>query len=131
MTREDFGARQHVEPLPIIEAGTAALIRLLAVSKNRSHQSKICGRFLLGLYSSFWLLDLTSLRGLDMSLHSDVQAVLALDRLHLKEVQAWLQDGEAIWRDLKVRWSTKDEAQRLGESLLSDWRSYHPFKEGE
>ena len=86
-------------------AGVEALQRLLPVAQRCTGQSRIVGRFLLGLYNgSAFPFSLTDLRGLDSALWEDCLAVLRLDRRPEQEVQEYIENGEEIWSHLKRAW---------------------------
>jgi len=69
--------------------GVPALRRLVAVAQCDTGQSRIVGRFLLGLWNgSAYGFDLTELRGLDTALHDDCLAVLRLDHTPAREVHS-------------------------------------------
>ncbi|MET1080285.1 MAG: hypothetical protein ABWY06_19915 [Pseudomonas sp.] len=89
----------------ISDAGLVALGRLTAVAQRDSGQSRVVGRFLLGLYNGrTYPFNLVELRGLDCQLFDDCLAVLRLDNEPAMEVHEYLANGETIWSDLRQRW---------------------------
>lgn len=90
----------------IVTAGTQALNRLLPVAQGNSGQSRVVGRFLLGLYNGEdFPFDLTDLRGLDLSLFDDCITVLFMDFSPEVEVHERVPNGGAIWQGLIERWA--------------------------
>lgn len=88
--------------------GVPALRRLVAVAQCDTGQSRIVGRFLLGLWNgSDYGFDLTALRGLDAELHDDCLAVLRLDHAPAREVHQYLEDGDRLWQGLRERYTTE------------------------
>lgn len=86
-------------------SGLPALARLVDVATRDTGQSAVVGRFLLGLFNGpEYPLDLTSLRGLDLDLHNDCLAVLAMDWSADREVHELIEGGPAIWRGFIKRW---------------------------
>lgn len=82
--------------------GVPALRRLVAVAQRDTGQSRIVGRFLLGLWNgSAYGFDLTELRGLDTALHDDCLAVLRLDHTPAREVHQYIEDGDRVWERLR------------------------------
>ncbi|AQZ95437.1 hypothetical protein ACFSB1_00355 [Halopseudomonas phragmitis] len=89
----------------VSRSGLPALARLVVVAQGHSGQSAVVGRFLLGLYNGpEYPLDLTSLRALDLELHNDCLAVLAMDWSPEREVHELIENGPAIWRAFVKRW---------------------------
>lgn len=85
--------------------GISALCRLVAATRHDSGQSAVIGRFLLGLWNgAAYPFDLVTLRGLDIALHDDCLAVLRLDEGAELEVHEYIENGTAIWADLRKRW---------------------------
>lgn len=83
-------------------AGVEALPRLLEVAQRDTGQSHICGRFLLSLYNGeAFPFPLTALRGLDTALWDDCMALLRMDRRPEQEVHEYVENGAAIWSQLK------------------------------
>ena len=94
---------------PTIRAkGIEALHRLLPVAQRCTGQSRIAGRFLLSLYNgSAFPFDLTELRGLDTPLWHACMALLAMDRRPEQEVHEYVENGDAIWSQLKKDWAPR------------------------
>lgn len=85
--------------------GIAALQRLLKVAQGDSGQSRVAGRFLLGLYNSYaYPFSLIDFRRLDPDLHDDCLAVLKMDHAPAQEVHCYFKDGDRIWRELAATW---------------------------
>jgi len=85
--------------------GLLALQRLIPVSLDDTGQSRVIGRFLLGLWNGrAYPFDLTELRGLDSELYADCLAVLQLDRLCEREVHEYIKGGWAVWDQLRNRY---------------------------
>ncbi|WP_338522435.1 hypothetical protein NUH87_20070 [Pseudomonas batumici] len=90
----------------IVLAGERALNRLVHVAQQDFGQSRIVGRFLLGLYDGdSYAFDLTELRSLDLALFQDCMSVLSLDYQPEVEVHQRLEDGQKIWAQLVKRWA--------------------------
>lgn len=84
-------------------AGLPALQRLADVAQGDSGQARIVGLFLLGLYNGAdYPFDLTQLRGLDLALFQDCQAVLHLDYHPEREVHEYLVQGDALFSRLRA-----------------------------
>ncbi|MCP1605749.1 hypothetical protein SAMN05216577_11091 [Pseudomonas citronellolis] len=99
-------AAEEAERPAIRAAGIEALQRLLPVAQRGTGQSRIVGRFLLSLYNGqAFPFSLTDLRGLDTQLWEDCLALLRLDRRPEIEVHQYVENGEAIWSDLKRAWA--------------------------
>lgn len=107
-TKDDYIARlaeAQTQHQVIREAGIAALHRLISVAMNRTGQSRIVGRFLLGLYNGpEYPFVLTDLRSLDTALFIDCLDVLRLDNQPECEVHEYFANGWAIWGELRKRW---------------------------
>lgn len=89
-------------------AGMPALRRLVEAAQNDTGQSRVCGRFLLGLYNgSAFPFNLVELRLLDQALWQDCMAVLAMDQSPRQEVHQLVENGPAIWEELKATWTTE------------------------
>lgn len=101
---------RDMEERPAIRAaGLAALQRLVPVAMNGTGQSRVIGRFLLGLYNgSGYPFDMTSLRLLDGELFDDCLAVLRLDNAPEHEVHEYLKDGEAVFAELRRRYGNSN-----------------------
>ncbi len=103
--------RQAVEQAErpyIREAGIQALQRLVPVAQRDSGQSGTVGRFLLSLYNGrAFPFPLTELRGLDTTLWDDCLAVLRMDRRPEQEVHEYIENGDAIWSQLKKDWAAR------------------------
>lgn len=97
---------RDMEERPVIRAaGLASLQRLVPVAMNGTGQSRVVGRFLLGLYNGRgYPFDLTELRLLDGELFDDCLAVLRMDATPEREVHEWLKDGEAVFAELRRRY---------------------------
>lgn len=88
--------------------GLPALSRLVTVALRDTGQSRICGRFLLGLYSGeAFPFNLVSLRGLDDELHQDCLRVLMLDASPVKEVHEHYPCGQVVWNQLAHLWGDR------------------------
>lgn len=86
------------------ESGLQALQRLAEVAANDTDQAITVGRFLLGLYNgNKYPFNLISLRSLDSNLHADCLAVLQLDYTPLQEVHEYLENGAALFKQLRNR----------------------------
>lgn len=94
---------------PVIRAaGTAALMRLVPVAQRHSGQSRIVGCFLLSLYNGHaFPFPLTDLRGLDTALFQDCIALLRMDQRAEMEVHEYIENGDAIWSQLKKDWAVR------------------------
>ncbi|WP_085631240.1 hypothetical protein [Pseudomonas sp. R16(2017)] len=89
-------------------AGIAALHRLLPVAQRCTGQSRIVGRFLLSLYNGqVFPFALTDLRGLDTNLFNDCIALLYMDQRPEMEVHEYVENGHAIWSQLKKDWAAQ------------------------
>ncbi|THG81486.1 hypothetical protein E5198_12070 [Pseudomonas sp. A-1] len=95
-----------LEQRPAIRAaGIAALERLAPVALRGTGQSRVIGRFLLGLYNgSDYPFDLTDFRLLDGDLFDDCLALLRMDSQPEREVHEYLVDGEAVFAELRRRY---------------------------
>lgn len=101
-------AVEEAERPYIRAAGIEALHRLLPVARRDTGQSRIVGRFLLGLYNGdAFPFPLTDLRGLDTALWNDCMALLRLDRRPEQEVHEYIENGDAIWSQLKKDWAPR------------------------
>jgi hypothetical protein len=98
------------ETLPAVrEAGIEALQRVLKVAQGVTGQSGVVARFLLGLYNgSDFKFDLTDLRYLDSNLVEDCLALLRMDSNPEKEVHQYIENGQAIWQELRRDWISDD-----------------------
>jgi hypothetical protein len=86
-----------------VVAGIAALHRLLDRVKQHWHtgQSRRIVNFLAGLYNGTdFPFDLTELRSVDRDIAADALAVLRLDSLGQREVHHYVENGDALWREL-------------------------------
>jgi hypothetical protein len=95
-------------------AGVAALHRLLDRVKQHWHtgQARRIVNFLAGLYNGTdFPFDLTELRGVDRDIAADALAVLRLDTLGQREVHRYVENGDAIWRDLIEDYGLKPTKQ--------------------
>ena len=105
---ERFAAEERERPA-IRAAGIAALRRLLPVAQRCSGQSRIVGRFLLSLYNGqVFPFALTDLRGLDSVLFNDCIALLHMDQRPEMEVHEYIENGHAIWSQLKKDWAARE-----------------------
>lgn len=97
---------RDMEERPAIRAaGLLALQRLVPVAMNGTGQSRVVGRFMLGLYNGRgYPFDLTELRLLDGELFDDCLAVLRLDNSPEREVHEWLKDGDKVFAELRRRY---------------------------
>ena len=103
----DMLAEERERPA-IRAAGIEALHRLLPVAQRDTGQSRTVGLFLLSLYNGdAFPFPLTALRGLDSALWADCMALLRLDRRPEQEVQEYIENGEAIWSQLKKDWAPR------------------------
>ena len=94
-------------------AGIAALHQLLTVAQRNSGQSSIVGGFLLSLYNgSAFPFPLTDFRALDTALFNDCIAVMRMDRRPEQEVHQYVENGDAIWSQLKKDWAARRQGQR-------------------
>lgn len=85
--------------------GMPALRRLMKVALDDTGQSRVVGCFLLGLYNGpDYPFQLTDLRSLDMALHIDCLAVLAMDWTPVHEIHELVPHGTQIFRELVQRW---------------------------
>lgn len=96
---------------PVIRAaGIAALLRLVPVAQRNSGQSRIVGCFLLSLYNGHaFPFPLTDLRSLDTALFQDCIALLHMDRRPELEVHCYIENGDAIWSQLKKDWAVRQD----------------------
>ncbi len=101
-------AAEDRERPAIRDAGIAALSRLLPVAQRGTGQSRIVGGFLLSLYNgNAFPFPLTDLRALDTALYNDCIALLNMDRRPEKEVHEYVENGDAIWSQLKKEWAAR------------------------
>lgn len=101
-------AAEERERPAIRAAGIQALHRLLPVAQRDTGQSRTVGLFLLSLYNGeAFPFPLTALRGLDSALWADCMALLRMDRRPEQEVQEYIENGEAIWSQLKKDWAPR------------------------
>lgn len=109
-------AQEQARVATVQAEGVPALVRLVAVARRGSGQSRIIARFLLGLWNgSAYTFDLTDLRSLDAELHADCLAVLRLDQYPAKEVHEYFEDGARIWDELRERYTTERDRRAWGE----------------
>ena len=97
---------QYQEERPAIRnAGIQALARLVPIALRDTGQSRVIGRFLLGLYDAqTHPFALTDLRSLDVGLFDDCLAVLRLDNTPEQEVHEYLPKGRMIFNQLREYW---------------------------
>lgn len=108
-----------------LEDGLPALLRVIDIGLEYSGQSRICGRFLLGLFNGGdFPFDLTTLRGLDDDLADDCLEALRMDSRAVGEVHSLVPNGQAIFDQLLVKWATHDETKDWPEPLLPRWRAF-------
>ncbi|WP_236661062.1 hypothetical protein [Pseudomonas soli] len=100
-------AQAHQQRLPAIAtAGTQALHRLVPLALRDTGQSRVLGRFLLGVYNGEdFPFELSALRGLDLPLFEDCLKVLMMDYTPDLEVHERIQGGSQIWQQLMERWA--------------------------
>ncbi|MHB2139894.1 DUF7673 family protein [Pseudomonas monsensis] len=105
---EQFAAEERERPA-IRAAGIAALHRLVPVAQRCSGQSRVIGRFLLSLYNGqVFPFALTDLRSLDTALFKDCIALLHMDQRPEMEVHEYIENGHAIWSQLKKDWAAQE-----------------------
>jgi len=120
----DILAKQNAAAIKRLEAGVPALRRLLQVALRDTGQSEVCGRFLLGLYNGpIYRFDLTELRRLDSDLVEDCLAVLRMDAQPMKEVHCLIEDGDAVFRRLRMFWATSAEVANWSADEKAEWQS--------
>lgn len=103
-------AAEERERPTIRAAGIAALRRLVPVAQRTTGQSRIVGGFLLSLYNGpAFPFPLTDLRGLDTALFQDCIALLHMDRRPEMEVHEYIENGDAIWSQLKKDWAVRQD----------------------
>jgi hypothetical protein len=113
-----------------LAAGIPALERLIKVAMHDTGQSQVCGRFLLGLYNGpKYPFDLTELRRLDNELLEDCLSVLRMDANPVKEVHRLIDDGDTIFRRLRMDWSTRSEAEQWPDEDRAEWFSLYKRSE--
>ncbi|MCB2255385.1 hypothetical protein KTQ74_26030 [Pseudomonas chlororaphis] len=101
-------AAEERERPAIRAAGVAALNRLLLVAQRNTGQSRVVGGFLLSLYNgNAFPFPLTDLRALDTALFNDCIALLNMDRRPEMEVHEYVENGDAIWSQLKKDWAAR------------------------
>lgn len=101
-------AAEEAERPAIRAAGIEALHRLIPVAQRDTGQSRIVGCFLLSLYNgAAFPFPITDLRGLDSSLWRDCMALLRLDQRPEQEVHEYIENGDAIWSQLKKDWAAR------------------------
>lgn len=102
-------ARELAERPARMEAGEAALKRLLPIAQRDTGQSQVIARFLLNLYNgNRFPFDNTDLRRLDNELVDDCIAVLRMDARPLQEVHLYFEHGSKIWETLAKDWGFRD-----------------------
>ena len=93
----------------------AALHRLLGCVKRHWHSGQ-WPRIVTFLGSLFngtdFPFDLSELRGVDRDIAADALAVLRLDSLGQKEVQRYVENGDALWQELIEDYGLKPVAQK-------------------
>lgn len=119
-------AEQQEDQRQRLKAGIPALDRLVEVARRDTGQSRVCGRFLLGLYNGgYYRFNLNDLRGLDTELLDDCLAVLRMDARPVREVHQLIEGGEAVFRSLRMAWATGEEAERFSEDDRAEWTRRH------
>lgn len=90
------------EVLPKIRLeGEIALHRLMSVALSGTGKSGVVARFLLGLYNGpAYPFDLTDLRQLSQDLLNDCLSVLRMDHRPVKEIHAYFEDGNSVFKRL-------------------------------
>ncbi|WOB74330.1 DUF7673 family protein [Achromobacter xylosoxidans] len=102
-------SRELAERPARMEAGEAALKRLLPIAQRDTGQSQVIARFLLNLYNgNRFPFDNTDLRRLDNELVEDCIAVLRMDVLKQQEVHLYFERGSKIWETLAKDWGFRD-----------------------
>lgn len=105
-----------------LAAGIPALMRLVKVALSDTGQSRVCGRFLLGLYNGgYYRFDLTDFRSLDTELFEDCLSVLKMDANPIREVHRLIEDGDAVFHRLRMYWASEEEAAGFTESDRVAW----------
>lgn len=113
-----------------LAAGIPALERLIKVGLCDTGQSHVCGRFLLGLYNGpKYPFDLTELRRLDNELLEDCLSVLRMDANPVKEVHKMIDDGDTIFRRLRMDWTTRSEIEQWPDEDRTEWFSLYKRSE--
>lgn len=97
----------HQAQVPAIRTlGTQALNRLAPLALRSGGQSRILGRFLLGLYNGEdFPFVLSDLRALDLVLFEDCMKVLMMDYTPDLEVHERIANGSQIWQRLIEQWA--------------------------
>lgn len=109
-----------------LAAGIPALLRLVKVALSDTGQSQVCGRFLLGLYNGpCYRFDLTDLRRLDAVLFDDCMSVLRMDANPVREIHNLIEDGDVVFRRLRMYWATEDEASDWPQDERNEWSQHH------
>ncbi|AXO90932.1 hypothetical protein DZC75_20400 [Pseudomonas parafulva] len=100
-------AQSHQQRLPAIAtAGTQALYRLVPLALRDTGQSRVLGRFLLGIYNGEdFPFELSALRGLDLPLFEDCMKILMMDYTPDLEVHERIENGSRIWQQLIEKWA--------------------------
>ncbi|MCZ8411025.1 ParB/RepB/Spo0J family partition protein [Achromobacter dolens] len=102
-------SRELAERPARMEAGEAALKRLLPIAQRDTGQSQVIARFLLNLYNgNRFPFDNTDLRRLDNELVEDCIAVLRMDACKQQEVHLHFEHGSKIWETLAKDWGFRD-----------------------
>lgn len=102
-------SRELAERPARMEAGEAALKRLLPIAQRDTGQSQVIARFLLNLYNgNRFPFDNTDLRRLDHELVEDCVAVLRMDARPFQEVHRYFENGSKIWETLAKNWGFRD-----------------------
>jgi hypothetical protein len=119
-------AEQNEDQAKKLAAGVPALERLINVASHDTGQSHVCGRFLLGLYNGpEYPFVLTEMRRLDNELIEDCLTVLRMDADSVNEVHQLIPDGVAIFRRLRMAWTTRREVEQWSEEDRAEWLSLY------
>lgn len=95
-------SRDMEERPDIRNAGLDALQRLVPIALRDTGQSRVVGRFLLGLYNGQgYPFDMTEFRLLDGALFDDCLAVLRMDYNPEREVHEYLANGHEVFARLR------------------------------
>ncbi|MDH1526730.1 DUF7673 family protein [Pseudomonas mosselii] len=90
----------------LLDAGPKSLARLVPVALRETGESRVVGRFLLGLHDAqAHPFALTDLRSLDIGLFEDCLCVLYLAFLNERAVQDYLPRGRMIFNQLREYWA--------------------------
>jgi len=106
-------ALAHQQRRPAIEtAGVQALHRLTPIALGYTGQSRVVGRFLLGLYNGYdFPFALHDLRSLDLPVFEDCLKVLMMDFSPELEVHERIENGDRIFDQLMAKWAPEVAVQ--------------------